>query len=827
MRLLLLLLLSFQIQAQLQPQPASKIAEKTKNWKQYNGWFTYWWDAANGKIWLQVDKFDKEFLYVNSLPAGIGSNDIGLDRGQLGSSRIVSFNKVGKKLLMIQPNYDYRATSTDKKEQQAVKESFAQSTLWSFVVDEDEGDKVLVDATPFFLRDAHGVADRIRSLRQGTYAFNEGRSAIYLNNCKNFPLNSEFEATITFTGGSDAGRFVNSVTPSTEAITVRMHHSFVQLPDDNYKPRRYDIRSGYFGSSWFDYSTPFTEPIEQIFINRHRLQKKDQTAIISEAVKPIIYYLDNGTPEPIRSALLDGARWWNQAFEAAGYKNAFQVEVLPDSADPMDIRYNMINWVHRSTRGWSYGATVTDPRTGEIIKGQVTLGSLRIRQDYLIFTGLLSPYETGKPVPETMKVAALQRIRQLAAHEVGHTLGLQHNYASSFNNRASVMDYPHPDLFVNDKGEIDFSKVYTNEIGEWDKRAITYGYTDFGNGKEDNTALNKMLEENTKNGILFIADLDARAADGMHPVSHLWDNGTDATEELKNVLAVRKKALDKFSTDAVRDNTPLSKLEDALVPVYNYHRYQLEAVCKLIGGMNYSYAVKGDKQQTPQILSKEVQTKALNAALNCLNPDVLQLNERIVQMIPPRPPEYYGIGELFAKRTGINFDALSPAEAITNYELGFLFNAARANRLNQFKATAGTPGWDDVLDSIINRTWKTPIQKGMTAQLQMQTQQMVLSYLLGMVKDNTGSGGGSAAALPAGFTQTQSAGGNANYAVKAICFDRLNQLKKYCEAKSKTVTTYKAHYAYAIERINKPIDILIPSHANIAPGAPIGCDWEE
>ena len=827
MRLLLLLLLSFQLQAQLQPQPASKIAEKTKNWKQYNGWFTYWWDAANGKIWLQVDKFDKEFLYVNSLPAGIGSNDIGLDRGQLGSSRIVSFNKVGKKLLMIQPNYDYRATSTDKKEQQAVKESFAQSTLWSFVVDEDEGDKVLVDATPFFLRDAHGVADRIRSLRQGTYAFNEGRSAIYLNNCKNFPLNSEFEATITFTGGSDAGRFVNSVTPSTEAITVRMHHSFVQLPDDNYKPRRYDIRSGYFGSSWFDYSTPFTEPIEQIFINRHRLQKKDPTAAMSEAVKPIIYYLDNGTPEPIRSALLDGARWWNQAFEAAGYKNAFQVEVLPDTADPMDIRYNMINWVHRSTRGWSYGATVTDPRTGEIIKGQVTLGSLRIRQDYLIFTGLLSPYETGKPVPETMKVAALQRIRQLAAHEVGHTLGLQHNYASSFNNRASVMDYPHPDLFVNDKGEIDFSKVYTNEIGEWDKRAITYGYTDFGNGKEDNTALNKMLEENTKNGILFIADLDARAADGMHPVSHLWDNGTDATEELKNVLAVRKKALDKFSTDAVRDNTPLSKLEDALVPVYNYHRYQLEAVCKLIGGMNYSYAVKGDKQQTPQILSKEVQTKALNAALNCLNPDVLQLNERIVQMIPPRPPEYYGIGELFAKRTGINFDALSPAEAITNYELGFLFNAARANRLNQFKATAGTPGWDDVLDSIINRTWKTPIQKGMTAQLQMQTQQMVLSYLLGMVKDNTGSGGGSAAALPAGFTQTQSAGSNANYAVKAICFDRLNQLKKYCEAKSKTVTTYKAHYAYAIERINKPIDILIPSHANITPGAPIGCDWEE
>ena len=571
------------------------ISEKTAGAQKLPGYFNLYWDAKQGKLWLEIDKWNSDFLYQSGLSAGMGSNDIGLDRGQLGATRIVRFERSGPKVLLVQENLDYRAVSEDPAERRAVHDSFAESVLAGFTVAAEEKDHALVDATEFFLRDAHDIPATLKRTKQGSYRLDPARCAVYMPLTKNFPMNTEVEAMLTFSG-DDPGPWVKQVTPSPDSITVREHHSFVQLPAPGYKTRVYDPRSSFFGISYFDYATPVSEPIVKRFISRHRLEKKDPTAAVSEPVQPIIYYLDRGAPEPIRSALLEGARWWNQAFEAAGYKNAFRVELMPEDADPMDLRYNVIQWVHRATRGWSYGAGVIDPRTGEIIKGHVTLGSLRVRQDYLIAEGLLAPYEQGKPVSPKMLEMALARLRQLAAHEVGHTLGLQHNYSASTVNRSSVMDYPPPVVTLGADGIPDVSNAYATGIGDWDKVSIAFGYQDFAPGVDEHAELNKIISSALARGLRYLTDQDARPPGSSSSLAHLWDSGSNAVDELNRLMQVRAAALRRFGENNIREGAPLSTIEDALVPVYMLHRYQVEAASKLVGGMDYTFALRGDGQ---------------------------------------------------------------------------------------------------------------------------------------------------------------------------------------------------------------------------------------
>lgn len=687
------------------------------------GYFPVYHDTTQARILLLVDKWETEFLYVNSLRTGIGSNDIGLDRGQLGNHRVVKFIKRGPKVFLVQPNYDYRAETDDPAEARATQEAFAVSVLAGFDVISADNGTALIDLTPFLIRDAHGVADRLRGGGQGSYSLDPNRSAIDPYWTRNFPENSEFDAMLTFSGKAE-GRYIRSVAPSSDAVTCWQHHSFVKLPDDNYEPRAYDPRAGYMSIRYQDYATPIDQPLIKRYIRRHRLEKREPDAEQSRPLEPIIYYLDPGTPEPVRSALLDGARWWNQAFEAAGYIDAFRVEMLPDYADPLDVRYNVIQWVHRSTRGWSYGSSVYDPRTGEIIKGHVSLGSLRVRQDYLIAQGLLDAYPEEGEVSPGMKQIALARLRQLSAHEVGHTLGLVHNYAASTNDRASVMDYPHPQIELNDNGELVFSTVYDVGIGEWDERAILYGYEDFGDAGEDQEGLQAILRETRSQGLDFLTDADARPFGSASPIAHLWDNGADPVEELHRVMEVRQFGLTNFGEDQIALGTPLAELEEVLVPLYFSHRYQLEAAVKMIGGFSYRHSIRNGQAYQNVPVSGLEQRSALVGLLRALDPEALAIPEAVLSMVPPRPSGYGRPRETMPGRQAFGLDAISAAEAISDQTFRLLLDPARVSRLiSQHSLNSETLSLYEVLSTVWDNTWKAHPEDGYHAEL-LRTVQM-------------------------------------------------------------------------------------------------------
>ncbi|MFW6010318.1 MAG: zinc-dependent metalloprotease [Gemmatimonadota bacterium] len=714
------------------------VEEKVEGMTPMEGFFDLHWDESEGTLYLEIDRWEEEFLYQISLASGLGSNPVGLDRGQLGSTHVVEARRVGPRVLLVEPNYGYRARSDDPAEVRAVRDAFAPSTLWGFEVVAETEDRVLVDATDFFLRDAHRVVQTLEGSDQGAFSLDPDRSTIHLPRTASFPQNTEVETWLTFTS-DEPGFLVRGAAAFGEAVSLRQHHSLVQLPDDGYEPRRMDPRVGAFGIEFHDYATPIDQDLEIRWASRHRLEKRDPAAGSSEAVEPIVYYVDPGVPEPIRSALVEGASWWDEAFEAAGYEDAFRVEILPEDADPMDVRYNMIHWTHRRTRGWSYGSSVTDPRTGEILKGNVNLGSLRLRQDRLIGAGLIPPYGAGNDgaagaggaadlagvagaycdlsagpdfgylgavTQETSPTEmALARVRQLSAHEVGHTLGLAHNFAASTYGRASVMDYPAPLVRVADDGSLDLSDAYDVGIGEYDAFAVRWLYADFPEGTDEEAALDEIVAEGLDEGMRFLSDADARPAGAAHPLAGLWDNGSDPVAALEHELEVRRIGIEGFGPEAIREGEPVAFLEEVFVPLYLHHRYQLEATAHTLGGVDYSYAVRGDGQTAIRTVSGDRQRAALDAMLRTLEPSFLVVPRRIMRLLPPRA---FGMssGETFSSRTSPTFDPLGVAASAASFTLDYLLQPQRMARLvDQHARDESLPGLEEVVGRLMDATW--------------------------------------------------------------------------------------------------------------------------
>lgn len=778
-----------------------------KDLVKYEGFFDFYYDIKTDKIYLEVENLNSDFLYISSLATGIGSNDIGLDRGQLGSERLVSFQKSGNKLLLIQPNLSFRAITKNKAEENSIKEAFAKSVIYGFKILETNDDKYLVDFTSFLMQDKHGVADRLKLAKQGVYKIDKTKSAIELNHTKSFPKNSEFEALLTFSGKPTGNLITSGVSPDPSLVSVVQHHSFIELPDNEYKPREFDPRSGALAISFMDYATPVEDEITKKYITRHRLEKIDPNLEYSEAKEPIIYYLDPGTPEPVRSALIEGASWWNEAYEAIGFKNAFQVKILPDDADPMDCRYNVIQWVHRSTRGWSYGASVVDPRTGEIIKGHVSLGSLRIRQDFLIAQALLSKPFVDDNNNDPMLKMAIARIRQLSAHEVGHTIGFAHNFAASTNNRSSVMDYPHPLIKITND-EIDLSEAYAVGIGDWDKVSVAYSYSEFNSENEKNE-LNNILDNAYNDGLRFITDSDARAKSGAHANAHLWDNENDVVKGLDNILAVRDKAINDFSKFNIKSYETYSKLEDVFVPLYFLHRYQTEAVVKLIAGLDYNYATRDDNQTLVEDVSFNRQNKALLSLLKTIDVKNLAIPKSKLKLFPPRAYNYPRTRESFKSMTGVSFDPFSAVSTASEMSLSLLLNPERMNRLvvqsSLYNASSKNMNLSHLLTTLTSYTFKTQYNQSdeATNKYFFENQQVInnnyLKFLLNLASNK-----------------------KSFFHVKSKANKEIRSIATFLSSK-KNKNIYSSEYLRTINKFNsKPELFELKSSPKIPDGSPIG-----
>lgn len=793
---LALILLGLPVMSVAASEPSTKIIKQSQEAK---GFLNLYYETSQGQLYLEVDRLNQPFLLVTSLPEGVGSNDIGLDRGQLGQSRMVQFERQGPYIILKQLNTQYRANTLDIAEQRAVKEAFADSVLWQGKVIEGKPDFVAINN--LVLNDLHGVSSVLQQTSQGDYQLDLSRSVILPAGVKSFERNADVDVQLTF-HNAVAGKDVAKVTPDGTLMSVRMRYSFVELPDEGYQPRAYHPMSGYLSDEYQDYATDFDQPLVQRFMLRHRLQKLTPGPLPSKVVKPIVYYLDPGVPEPIRSALLDGARWWESAFTRAGFIDGFQVKLLPKDADPQDIRYNMIQWVHRATRGWSYGAALTDPRTGEIIKGQVTLGSLRVRQDYLIAKGLTAAWRDRVAAEQAATELSLARLRQLAAHEVGHTLGLDHNFAASTNQDASVMDYPHPKIQLKGN-DIDISAPYTTGIGPWDYFAITYGYSDEGDAIAQKNLQTQLLAEVAKKGLRYIGESDSRQKDASQAYASLWDSGEDPIAQLVMLDKIRTKAIEGFSSAALHPSEPLGELADAFAPIYLLTRYQIDAVAKFIGGTDYNYQSIGEGSRWSYI-APQLQLTALDTLLKTLDATSLTVPPLLLDSLVPKAGNYRTTRESFDSGLGAISDPLAMAEGFSRHTVSLLLMPKRLNRVSQASMADNEQlSVASLLDKLFAATLYQENQLGLIEGVWMRVNAVVIDEVLATLHDP-----------------------HTSPEVKAVMNDRAQFAIKQLKAKANRANMNRAaHYNWLLQGFNQGLTDakakLIVKPLILPPGAPI------
>lgn len=676
--------------AQVTPDTPPSLETRTASLEARPGFLDLHVDQGSGKVFAALPAPDEDglslrFIYSTGLTAGLGSNPIGLDRGNASSGDILRFRKIGDKVVVEAENWKYRATSGRSDEERSVRQSFASSFLWSTGIEATGADgALLIDLSGFLTRDAGDIASALKHGKDaGEYRLAADRSMPDPSSVLSFPDNAEIDAFLTFETSRPNAQ-TSATAADARAVTLVLHHSFVRLPDATYTPRLFDQRTASIGMGYHDFSAPLGAPLVSRFSPRMRLERVDPAAASGPVKEPIVFYVDNGAPEEIRNALIEGAAWWAEGFAAAGFEDAYRVEVLPEGAHPLDVRYNVINWVHRQTRGWSYGGSVMDPRTGEILKANVILGSQRVRQDRMIFEGLAGAAKTGTGAADDPVEISLARIRQLSAHEVGHTLGFAHNFAASTNDRASVMDYPAPYVRPASGGGLDFRNAYATGLGAWDVFTVKWLYGQFPEGGDNLPALNQLVDEAYGAGLRFVSDNHARSKDTAHPFGAVWDNGEDPIATLDEVMAVRRIALANFGPGALAEGRPMSELSAVIVPIYLYHRYQVEAAAKSIGGLNFRYHVRGQGEAPAVPVAPDEQRRALQALVKTLKPAALDLSDETLNYLTPGDIGYAGGGsieELFPNRTGPVFDLAASAEIAAGLTLSAVLDPARANRL--------------------------------------------------------------------------------------------------------------------------------------------------